>query len=165
MALIFGTCTCGVPSKEGLPCKHMVVMVKSSVIPTLTRTDIMPHYWGTAHWQMQYPLDLDCKTEMTIKMVKAVARPNEFLRYCPDWSTPKKSGRPKKSDKVLTVTEQIALASSKKKRKRWVKLFCEICHKFNHTTLQCFKNPINCNLDVILEGAQPGNDEGEEGAV
>ncbi len=112
----FGSCTCGVPSKEGLPCKHMVVMVKSSVIPTLTRINIMPHYWGTAHWQMRYPLELDCETNMTIKTVKAVAWPNEFLRYCPDWSAPKKSGRPQKSDKVLTVTEQIALSSSNKKR-------------------------------------------------
>lgn len=161
----FGKCTCGVTSKEGIPCRHMVVLVKSSVIPTLTRTNIMPHFWSTAHWQMQYPLDLDCNTEMTIQMVKAVSRPNEFIRYCPDWSAPKKSGRPKKSDKVLTVTEIIELASSKKKRKRRPKLFCEICHKFNHTTLQCFKNPINCNLDVILEGVQHGNDEDEEGAV
>ena len=80
----------------------------------------------------------------------------------------KKSGRPKKSDKVLTVMEIIELALSKKKKKHFPKLFCEICHKFNHTTLQCFKNPINCNLDVILEGAQHGNDEyevGAEGAV
>jgi hypothetical protein len=107
---------------------------------------------------MQYPLDLDCNTEMTIQMVKAVSRPNEFLRYCPDWSAPKKSGRPKKSDKVLTVTEIIDLASSKKKRKRRPKMFCKICHKFNHTTVQCFKNPINCYLDARLEGTQ-GEDE------
>jgi hypothetical protein len=161
----FGTCTCGVPSKKGVPCRHMVVMVKSSVIPTLTRTNIMPHYWGTAHWQMQYPLDLDCKTNMTIKTVKAEARPNAFLRYCSDWSAPRKAGRPKKSDKILTVTEIIELASSKKKRKRRPKLFCKICHKFNHSTMQCFKNPINCILDVRLEGAQHGSKGGEEGAV
>ena len=98
-------------------------------------------------------------------MVKAVSRPNKFLRYCPDWSATKKSGHPKKSDKVLTVMEIIEVASSKKKRKRHPKLFCEICHKFKHTTLQCFKNPINNNLDVILEGVQHGNDEDEEGAV
>ena len=69
----FGKCTCGVTSKEGIPCRHMVVLVKSSVIPTLTQTNIMPHFWSTAHWQMQYPLDLDCNTKMTIQMVKAVS--------------------------------------------------------------------------------------------
>ena len=75
------------------------------------------------------------------------------------------SGCPKKSDKVLTVTERIELESSKKKRKHRPKLFCKICHKFNHTTLQFFKNPINCNVDIILEGVQHGNDEDEVGAV
>ena len=54
------------------------------------------------------------------------------------------------------MTEIIDLASSKKKRKRRPKMFCEICHKFNHTTVQCFKNPINCELDVRLEGVQHG---------
>ncbi len=125
----------------------------------------MPHFWSTAHWQMQYPLELDCKTDMMINMVKAASQPNELLQYCPDWSAAKKSGRPKKSNKVLTVTEQIALASFKKKRKHRPKLFCEICHKFNHTTLQCFKNPINCNLDDRFDAAIDNQDEGKEGAV
>ena len=49
----FGSCTCGVPAKEGVPCKHMVVIVKSSVIAGLTRTGIMPHFWSTAHWRDQ----------------------------------------------------------------------------------------------------------------
>jgi hypothetical protein len=38
----FGTCTCGVHSKEGIPCMHMVVIVKSSNLPHLTRSSIMP---------------------------------------------------------------------------------------------------------------------------
>ncbi len=63
------------------------------------------------------------------------------------------------------MTERIELESSKKKRKHRPKLFCKICHKFNHTTLQFFKNPINCNVDIILEGVQHGNDEDEVGAV
>lgn len=147
----FGTCSCGFPAKEGLPCKHMVLLVKSSVIPGLTRINIMPHFWSTAHWQKQYPLELDCKTDMSINLVKAIARPNEFLRYCPDWSAANKSGRPKKSDKVLTLTEKMNLASSSKKRKRRAKLYCNICHKFNHNTMDCFKNPINCTLDDTLE--------------
>ena len=32
----FGKCTCGVTSKEGIPFRHMVVLVKLSVILTLT---------------------------------------------------------------------------------------------------------------------------------
>jgi len=30
-----------------------------------------------------------------------------------------------------------------KKRKRRVKYFCKICHKFNHNTQDCWKNPEN----------------------
>ena len=26
-------------------------------------------------------------------------------------------------------------------------MYCAICHKFNHNTAECFKNPINSTLD------------------
>ena len=44
----FGTCTCGVNSKEGIPCLHMVVIVKPSTIPHLTQSSIMP-FSGQLH--------------------------------------------------------------------------------------------------------------------
>jgi hypothetical protein len=69
----FGSCTCGKPAKEGVPCKHMVVIVKSSVIAGLTRTGIMPHFWSTAHWQDQYPLNVECNTDISMVNVKLVA--------------------------------------------------------------------------------------------
>ncbi len=46
----FGTCTCGVPSKEGVPCKHMVAIVKSTMFEGMKRTDIIPEVWSTDHW-------------------------------------------------------------------------------------------------------------------
>ena len=134
-----------------IPIKGRAPMLKASVIPFLTRLNIMPHFWSTAHWQMQYPLELDCNTDISLTMVKAKVRPNEFIRYCPDWSTAKKSGRPQKSEKILTLTDKMELASSSKKRKRRAKLYCKICHKFNHNTMDCFKNPINCRLDDKLD--------------
>jgi hypothetical protein len=42
----FGTCTCGFPTKEGLPCDHMVSIVKVGLIPNLARVQIMP-FWYT----------------------------------------------------------------------------------------------------------------------
>ena len=146
----FGTCTCGVHSKEGIPCLHMVVIVKLSNIPHITRSTIMPFFWSTAHWQSQYLLDVDCWTEISINTVKATARLDEKLRYCPDWSASDKPGRPQKNDKIMTLTDKMALASSSKKRKRQNKLYCKICEKFNHNTAQCYKNPINRNLDDTL---------------
>jgi hypothetical protein len=92
----FGACTCGVHSKEGIPCLHMVVIVKSSNIPHLTRSSIMPFFWSTAHWKNQYSLDVDWRTEMSINTVKATARLDKKIRCCPDWSASDKPGRPKK---------------------------------------------------------------------
>ncbi len=44
LGLRFGSCTCGQPATDGVPCKHMVVVVKSSSITGLSRIQIMP-YW------------------------------------------------------------------------------------------------------------------------
>ena len=74
-----GMCTCGVPAKDGIPCQHMVVIVKSSNIPCLTRSSIMPYFWSTAHWQVQHSLDVDCRVDMSIKSVKAMAFRNKKL--------------------------------------------------------------------------------------
>jgi hypothetical protein len=47
--LRFGSCTCEVPAKDSAPCKHMVIVVKSLSIERLTRVQIMPYWWTTAH--------------------------------------------------------------------------------------------------------------------
>ena len=41
----FGSCTCGVPVTEGIPCRHIVVLVKSIMIHGLTRVNTMPLWW------------------------------------------------------------------------------------------------------------------------
>jgi hypothetical protein len=65
----------------------------------------------------------------------------------------RKRGRSKKREKQMTVMERGA-ASLHKKRKRRVKMWCEICKKWNHTTIQCRKNPgyyVNCELETSLD--------------
>ena len=47
--LRFGTCTCGKPAKDSVPCKHMVVVIKSRSIEGLSRIQIMPYWWTTVH--------------------------------------------------------------------------------------------------------------------
>jgi hypothetical protein len=49
----FGSCTCGKPKTDGIPCKHMVVVAMSSKIKGLTRMHVMPYWWTTEHWQDQ----------------------------------------------------------------------------------------------------------------
>ena len=74
--------------------------------------------------------------------VKGRHRPDELLAYCPTWSTAKKKGQPKANTREKGIADHIA-ESGKKKRKRAVRLFCKICHKYNHNTNECFKNPFN----------------------
>jgi hypothetical protein len=54
----FGTCNCGKPAKNSVPCEHMVAVVKSSMIGGLSRIQIMPYWWTTAHWRTQYAVDV-----------------------------------------------------------------------------------------------------------
>jgi hypothetical protein len=170
----FGSCACGVPSKDGIPCVHMAVLVMSSEIPVLTRSNIMPYFWSTQHWQTQYSFEEQCITELSLTDIKRTTRyPMENVRYCPDWSASEKPGRCKKTDKVDTLTDKMKLAASGKKRKQSTKLYCSICMKFNHTTIDCYKNPINTervskNFDKTLELTLPrgGRDkDGDEGTV
>ncbi len=47
MGSVFGGCSCGVPFTDGLPCHHMVAVVKSSQIEGMTPTNAMPYWWTT----------------------------------------------------------------------------------------------------------------------
>ena len=60
--------------------------------------------------------------------------------------------------------DHIEVASNKKRKSR-VKMFCKICEKWNHNTLQCFKKPNNCKLDKTLEVVDEivENEDGDEG--
>ena len=136
----FGSCTCGLPATDGVPCSHMVVVAKSSLIKGLSRIQIMPYWLTTAHWRAQYPTDLRCHADISIATVKAAHQPDELLVYCPTWSASNKKGRPKKNVREKSVSDHIKDAASKKKRKRRVRMFCSICHKYNHNTNDCYKN-------------------------
>ena len=135
----FGTCTCGKPAKDGIPCQHMVVLVKS--FHGLTRIGIMPYWFTTAHWRAQYPENLYCRTDFSMKSVQAMSNPEDDIRFCPSWSVAKKKGRPKKNKRIKSVMDHIEESANKKKRKRRVRYFCKICQKFNQNTQDCWKNP------------------------
>jgi hypothetical protein len=65
--------------------------------------------------------------------------PDDRIRYGPEWAAPRKAGRPKGNQRLMSVADHIV--TSAKKRKRRKKLFCSICNKFNHNTDDCFLNP------------------------
>lgn len=54
--LAFGGCSCGKPYTCGIPCHHMVAVIKSSQIEGLTPTNAMPYWWFAEFWRDQYPI-------------------------------------------------------------------------------------------------------------
>ncbi len=142
----FGTCTCGIPKQDGLPCVHMVVLDKGGHIedPGLTRLSVMPSWLTTNHWCQQFPENSVSRGNITISSIKSKYSPDDMIQYCSDWAAPKKAGRPKKdSGRKPGVMDAIANAGRKKRKKRKKTMWCNICPKFNHNTRDCFKNPSN----------------------
>ena len=46
MDSVFGGCTCGAPNVNGIPCHHMIAVVKSSRPEGLTATNAMASWWS-----------------------------------------------------------------------------------------------------------------------
>ncbi len=151
----FGTCNCGVPKRDGVPCVHMAVLTEAGDIPIqdLTRVTIMPFWLTTDHWRKQYPENVRCNGTVNIRLVMSKYNPEDSIRYCPDWLAPRKSGRPKKMQRELGVSDHVQLGAKKRKKK----MFCKLCHKFNHNTVDCYRNPKNARNDEGMP--ETNNDE------
>ncbi len=89
-----------------------------------------------------------------MRLVMSKYNPEEDIRYCPDWLAANKTGRPKKNQRALGVTNHIQ--SKTKKRKK--KMLCSICNKFNHNTVDCYQNPNNARKQHHL----PENNNADE---
>ena len=84
--------------------------------------------------------------------------------YCPTWTAGMKKGRPKANTREKGIADYIQ--DSGKKRKRTVRMFCTICHKYNHNTKDCYKNPVNNpseTNELELGSTQDEVMDGEEG--
>jgi hypothetical protein len=111
----FGTCTCGVPKVDGVPCVHMIAVVKSNRIEGLNESNIMPYWYKTSHWRKQYPEGTNvCAGNITLAILRETHRPQKDYKLCPGISGPKKSGRPKKLLRLKSAIE-VALDNKKKK--------------------------------------------------
>ncbi len=158
MGLQFGTCTCGQPKTDGVPCRHMVVVAMSSKIEGLIRIHIMPYWWTTAHLQAQCAMDVYCPTDISLNRVKSMTVPKDCLRYCPPWVAAKKKGWPKADNRKKSVVDHI-LESALKKQGRRTKLYCRICNMADF-----FQNPANQQSTLEEETNEFGKD-GQEGKV
>jgi hypothetical protein len=117
----FGTCTCGFPRKEGIPCDHMLAIVKVGAIPMCNRVSIMPYWLTREQWQLQFPKEITCASDITLAAMKKNSGKAENLRYCPEWTVGRKKGRPKKNKRTLGITDHIQNSGKKRKRARGTK--------------------------------------------
>jgi hypothetical protein len=110
----FGKCTCGLVTRDAIPCEHMAAVVCSSRIAGLNRRNIMPFWWTRKQWQEQFPQEVTSQCYANIEVVRADYKAEDFMRYCPSWSTPNKAGCPSKGKCKLSALE----ISQGKKRSR-----------------------------------------------
>ena len=112
----FGTCTCGVPKVDGIPCVHMIAVVKSNRIEGLNESNIMPYWYHTSHWRKQYPEGSNVGAgNITLSILRETHRPAKDYKLCPGISAPRKGGRPKKVQRLKSAME-VALENKKKQK-------------------------------------------------
>jgi hypothetical protein len=113
----FGTCTCGVPRVDGLPCQHMIAVCKSGRIEGLDESNVMPYWWHTSHWRKQYPQGMSVGCNFSIDTLRAGEQDKKY-KLCPAISGPKKTGRPKSDKRHKSLMEQ-AMEKKKKPNTKW----------------------------------------------
>ncbi len=103
----FQSCTCCFPRKEGIPCNHMVDIVKQGAVPNIMRVELMPFWYTRAQWQLQYPKEVVYKLDITWSKIKKTAAPDILMKYCSSWAAAKKKGRPKKDARKLRIADHV----------------------------------------------------------
>jgi len=145
----FGKCSCGVDSRDAVPCEHMAALVISSRIPNLTRENIMPYWWRTDHWRLQFPRDVMAECNLSMETIREDGIANTHnIRYCPAWSAPNKSGRPKKNERRKSVLEKAGVTKVAKKPKLMIR-FCQVCHKGSHVANECWELAKNAEMRPV----------------
>ena len=136
----FGECTCGLVRCNAVSCEHMAAVTCSSHIAGLTRLNIMPFWWTRKQWQEQFPQEVTSICYAIMEVIRADYKADDFMRYCPSWSAPKKTGRPSKGKRKLSALE---IAQGKMKKPKPLTRFCQICRGFSHQTTDCWHQEKN----------------------
>ncbi len=77
------TCDCGVPAMNGVPCRHIVAVAKSTNIEGLNMVSVMPYWWTTNCWRQQFPAETSIASYIDIEYLQERYDPDESIRYCP----------------------------------------------------------------------------------
>lgn len=127
----------------------MVFIVKVGTISNLSKFEIMPYWFTTSQWRLQFPNDKVCKT-ITLKSIKSGVTPNQNIKVCPDWVGAKKKGRPKKAQRQLGVADFMAKAAKKKGGKR------KKSNEGDTTVMSAVEGAANFNINFELEDVKVG---------
>lgn len=112
------TCDCGVPAMNGVPCRHIVAIAKSTNIEGLNMVSVMPYWWTTDCWRRQFPAETSIACRIDIEYLQEKYEPDESIRYCPDFAAPRKKGRPKAVEKRAKSPLEMAIDKSKGDKKK-----------------------------------------------
>ncbi len=112
----FRGCSCGGLKTHGIPCVHLVAVVKSCCIEGLNPINAMPLWWMTAHWHKQYSQGADHICNFDNQMLKNASWETTW-RYCPPHTAPNKAGCPEKG---LKSAIELASKHLVRRRKRWL---------------------------------------------
>jgi hypothetical protein len=101
---VFGGCSCGLPYTDGVPCHHMVAVVKSSRIEGLTASNAMPYWRSTECWRNQFPVDTNVTCNFDMKLLRATPE-DKTMRYFPPYAAARKTGCPKLDKRLKSPLE------------------------------------------------------------
>jgi hypothetical protein len=104
MGSLFGGCSCRIPFTDGIPCHHMVAVVKSSQIEGLTPTNAMSYWWTTECWRSQYPAGINVTCAFDMEALRETPE-DRAMRNCPPYAAPRKTGRPKIDKRIKSPLE------------------------------------------------------------
>ena len=114
----FGSCSCGVPQTKTIPCQHMVALVQSGKIQSLTELLIMPTWCMTVVWRSQFPVGSTLRGDLDINYLMTNHEPSEEIRLIPKIAAPKKTGAPTKETRKKGVLEGTKKKMTVKRRMR-----------------------------------------------
>jgi hypothetical protein len=109
----FGGCSCGILHTDGIPCHHMVAVVKLSKIEDLTATNSMPVWWSMECWHNQYHADTNKTCHFEVDTLRSTLE-DAAMRYCLPYAAPRKAGHPMNNKCMKS-----SLEGKKKRKENW----------------------------------------------
>jgi hypothetical protein len=115
-------CNCRVTQVKGVPCRHVVAIAKLTKIEDLNMVTVMPFWWTTAHWKLQFPKDTLIGCSIDIEYLIEKYDPDNSIHYCPDFAAVRKKGQPTKEELHAKSPLELAMEKSKgvKKKRKYV---------------------------------------------